>query len=60
MKQNATKINESTVSARKFRRLNNDETKKWDRICWTIFGVSDDFQERIKNIHPKTYKKKEK
>lgn len=60
MTQNETKINETIVTGRKFRRLNNSETKNWDRICLTTFETSEDFQERIKNIHPKSYKRKEK
>ncbi len=52
-------INETIVKGRTFKCLNNDITKNWDRICWTVFGRPDDFQERIKNIHIKPYKRKE-
>lgn len=60
MEQNEPKINETIVTGRKFRRLDNNETKNWDRICLTTFESSEDFQERIKNIHLKPYKRKEK
>lgn len=60
MEQTESRINETIVAGRKFRRLDNSITKNWDRICLTPPQISDDFQERIKSIQLKPYKRKEK
>lgn len=59
MEQDKIKINGTIVTGRKFKRLDNSETKNWDRICLTILGTSDDFEERLKNMHPVQCKRRE-
>ena len=52
-------INKTIIAGRKFKRLNNDETRNWDRISWTILCSSNIFKDQIKKNHPRLYKRKD-
>lgn len=48
MKQTESRIiKETVVTGRKFRQLDNSETKNWDRICLTPFITDRPFKKAI-------------